>query len=42
MKVEVSEKFFRVGIAVLLAHLFCHRMFFWSDRPSDVVLDGDI
>ena len=37
MKVE-SQNSFRVGIAVLIGTLFFVGMFYWSDRPSDVVL----
>ena len=43
MKVESQKNSFRVGIAVLIGTLvFVIGMFYWSDRPSDVVLDGDI
>jgi hypothetical protein len=43
MKVESQKNSFKVGIAVLIGTLvFVIGMFYWSDRPSDVVLDGDI
>jgi hypothetical protein len=43
MKVESQKNSFKVGIAVLIGTLvFVIGMFYWSDRPSEVVLDGDI
>ena len=42
MKVESQKNSFKVGIAVLIGTLvFVIGMFYWSDRPSDVELDGD-
>jgi hypothetical protein len=42
MKVESQKNSFRVGITVLIGTLvFVIGMFYWSDRPSDIVLDGD-
>ena len=43
MKVASQKNSFKVGIAVLLATLvFVVGMFYWSDRPSSVVLVGDV
>jgi len=42
-KVESQKNSFKVGIAVLIGTLvFVIGMFYWSDRPSEVLLDGDV